>query len=130
MTLARIVGLLLALVVLIRTGRALGITSITLLALSSVPALAISLGTQQLIHDIADGFSLLLDGQIKPGSLYLIGTPKSGEITGQITSLGMRSLRLQKEDGSIVSIPNSLVASSVVTSLDHPKPGPGSHEHH
>lgn len=122
MTLARIAGLVIALLVLIRTGRALGITSVTLLALSSVPALAISLGTQQLIHDIADGFSLLLDGQIKPGSFYLIGTPKSGEIAGQVTSLGMRSLRLQKEDGSIVTIPNSSVASSVVTRLEQHNP--------
>lgn len=117
MTLARIAGVVAGLVVLIRTGRDLGLTSVTLLALSSVPALAISLGTQQLIHDIADGFSLLLDGQIKPGSYYLIGSPKAGEIQGRISSLGMRSLRLELEDGSIVAIPNSQVASSVVTSL-------------
>lgn len=120
MTLARIAGLVLALLVLIRTGRDVGITSVTLLALSSVPALAISLGTQQLIHDIADGFSLLLDGQIKPGLTFIIGTPKSGELQGRIVSLGMRSVRLELSDGSIVSIPNSQVASSVVTSVPSP----------
>lgn len=117
MTLARVAGLVAAISILLHTGSILGVTSVTLLAMSSVPALAISLGTQQLIHDIADGFSLLLDGQIKPGELYLIGTPKSGEIKGRISSLGMRSLRVEIEDGSIVTIPNSQVASSVVTKL-------------
>ncbi len=124
MTMARIAGLVAALVVVIHTGRELGFTSLTLLALSSVPALAISLGTQQLIHDIADGFSLFLDGQIKPGSSCVIGTPKSGEIKGQVLSLGMRSLRLELEDGSTISIPNSQVASSMVTSMNGPLQSP------
>ena len=99
----------------IQTGRNLGMTSLTLLAASSVPALAISLGTQQLIRDISDGFSILLDGQMKPGDRCTIGTSKSGEIKGRVRSLGMRSMRLQLDDGSELSIPNSQVASSVVT---------------
>lgn len=115
LTLARVAGLLAAVVVLIRTGQDLGLTSLTLLGLASVPALAISLGTQQLIRDIADGFSLLLDGQLLPGDRCTIGTSKSGAIQGEITSLGMRSLRILQEDGSIVSLPNSQVAGSVVT---------------
>ncbi|MEY2645634.1 MAG: hypothetical protein RLZZ611_2283 [Cyanobacteriota bacterium] len=115
LTVARCIGLIGAIVVAIQTGRDLGVKSLTLLALSSVPALAISLGTQQLIRDIADGFSLLLDGQIKAGDHCSIGTSKSGEIKGIIKSLGMRSVRLQQDDGSILSIPNSQVAASVVT---------------
>lgn len=114
LTLCRVLGLVAALAALINTGRDLGITSLTLLALSSVPALAISLGTQQLIRDIADGFSLVLDGQIKTGDSCTIGTKKSGEIKGKIRSLGMRSMRIQQEDGSILSIPNSQVAEAVV----------------
>lgn len=114
LTLCRVLGLVAALAALINTGRDLGITSLTLLALSSIPALAISLGTQQLIRDIADGFSLVLDGQIKAGDSCTIGTKKSGEIRGVIRSLGMRSMRIQQEDGSILSMPNSQVADSVV----------------
>lgn len=115
LTLARLVGVLGAMVVLIRTGQDLGLTSLTLLGLASVPALAISLGTQQLIRDIADGFSLLLDGQLRGGDRCTIGTSKSGVIKGRIASLGMRSMRIRQDDGSILSIPNSQVASSVVT---------------
>ena len=115
LTMARIVGITGALLAVIQTGRDLGMTSLSLLALSSVPALAISLGTQQLIHDIADGFSLLLDGQVKVGDRCTIGTSKSGELRGVITSLGMRSVRLKQDDGSILAIPNSQVASSVMT---------------
>lgn len=115
LTLARILGLTGVLLIVIQTGRDLGMTSLTLLALSSVPALAISLGTQQLIHDIADGFSLLLDGQVKTGDHCTIGTGKSGELRGVIVSLGMRSVRLKQDDGSILAIPNSQVASSVMT---------------
>ena len=112
LTIARCFGLVGTILIAIQTGRDLGLTSITLLALSSVPALAISLGTQQLIRDIADGFSLLLDGQIKPGDQCSIG--KGDEIKGTIQSLGMRSVRLQKDDGSILAMPNSEVASAVV----------------
>lgn len=112
LTIARCIGLIGAIIVSIQTGRDLGLTSVTLFALSSVPALAISLGTQQLIRDIADGFSLLLDGQIKPGDHCSIG--KGDDIKGTIQSLGMRSVRLQKDDGSILAIPNSEVASAVV----------------
>jgi MscS family membrane protein len=100
LTLCRVIGVFAAAVAVIQTGRDLGVSSMTLLALSSVPALAISLGTQQLIRDMADGFSLLLDGQIKTGDACTIGTSKSGEIKGVIRSLGMRSMRIQQADGS------------------------------
>lgn len=131
LTIARMVGLMGVVLVLVRTAQDLGLTALTLLGLASVPALAISLGTQQLIRDISDGFSLLLDGQIKLGDHCTIVTPgctvimpgagsaielqDSGEIRGVILSLGMRSVRLEQPDGSVLSLPNSVVASSVVT---------------
>ena len=115
MTIARIAGILGVCVIMINVGRDLGLTSLTLLGLASVPALAISLGTKNLIHDIADGFSILLDGELKVGDRCTIGTPKSGEIQGKVLSLGMRSIRLELEDGSELSIPNSMVGASVVT---------------
>lgn len=115
LTLVRSVGVGGALVIGVRTGQELGLTSLTLLALSSVPALAISLGTQQLIRDISDGFSLLLDGQIRTGDRCSVRVSSSSEIQGCITSLGMRSARLQQDDGSILTIPNSQLASSLIT---------------
>ena len=114
LTLARTAGIVGALAVGIQTAQALGLTSLTLLAVSSVPALAISLGTQQLIRDIADGFSLWLDGQIRTGERCTIDTSRSTRLEGLVCSLGMRSVRLQEDDGTILSIPNSLVAGSVV----------------
>ncbi|MFN6131621.1 MAG: mechanosensitive ion channel domain-containing protein [Synechococcaceae cyanobacterium] len=117
MTVARVTGLLIAAVVLIQTGRDLGLTSLTLLGLASVPALAVSLGTQELIRDIADGFSLLFDGQLQMGDRCTVATSKSGVIKGQIASLGMRSTRIRQEDGAMLSLPNSQVAGSVVTNF-------------
>jgi MscS family membrane protein len=113
LTMARTAGILGVLGLGIQTGQSLGFTSLTLLAVSSVPALAISLGTQQLIRDIADGFSLWLDGQIKPGDRCTVGLSASST-QGRIRSLGMRSVRLEEDDGTVLSIPNSQVASSVV----------------
>ena len=115
LTIARLLGVLAAMALLMQTGQDLGLTSLTLLGLASVPALAISLGTQQLIRDIADGFSLLLDGQLRPGDRCTIGTSKSGIIKGRIDSLGMRSMRILQDDGSVLALPNSQVAGSVVT---------------
>ena len=115
LTVTRVIGIALAITVLIDGARSLGLTSVTILALSSVPALAISLGTQQLIRDVSDGFSLFLDGQIKVGDKCTIGTPKSGQIDGTVLSMGMRSINLRLKNGSQLVIPNSQVAGSVVT---------------
>lgn len=115
LTVTRVIGITLAVTVFINGARSLGLTSVTILALSSVPALAISLGTQQLIRDISDGFSLFLDGQIKVGDKCTIGTPKSGQIDGTVLSMGMRSINLRLKNGSQLAIPNSQVAGSVVT---------------
>ncbi len=115
LTLIRVVGLAAAVTVFVQGARSLGLTSVTILALSSVPALAISLGTQQLIRDISDGFSLFLDGQLKVGDHCTIGTPKSGKIDGTVLSMGMRSICLRLKNGSQLSMPNSQVAGSVVT---------------
>ena len=117
LTLARLAGVLASLAVLIQTAQDLGLTSLTLLGLASVPALAISLGTQQLIRDIADGFSLLFDGQLQAGDHCTVATSKSGVIRGQIASLGMRSTRIRQEDGAMLSLPNSQMAGSVVTNF-------------
>jgi len=115
LTIIRVIGLTAAVTVLVQGARSLGLTSITILAMSSVPALAISLGTQQLIRDISDGFSLFLDGQLKVGDQCTIGTPKSGKIDGTVVSMGMRSISLRLKNGSQLSMPNSQVAASVVT---------------
>jgi len=115
LTIIRVIGLAAAVTVLVQGARSLGLTSITILAMSSVPALAISLGTQQLIRDISDGFSLFLDGQLKVGDQCSIGTSKSGQVDGTVLSMGMRSLSLRLKNGSQLSLPNSQVAESVVT---------------
>ncbi len=115
LTIIRVIGLTAAATVLVQGARSLGLTSVTILALSSVPALAISLGTQQLIRDISDGFSLFLDGQLKVGDQCTIGTPKSGKIDGRVLSMGMRSISLRLKNGSQLTMPNSQVAGSVVT---------------
>ncbi len=115
LTIIRMIGLAAAVTVLVQGARSLGLTSVTILALSSVPALAISLGTQQLIRDISDGFSLFLDGQLKVGDQCTIGTPKSGKVDGTVMSMGMRSISLRLKNGSHISMPNSQVAGSVVT---------------
>jgi len=114
LTVTRVIGITLAITVFIDGARSLGLKSVTILALSSVPALAISLGTQQLIRDISDGFSLFLDGQLKVGDKCTIGTARSGEIRGKVLTMGMRSINLSLKDGSLLAIPNSQVAGSVV----------------
>ena len=115
LTITRVVGIILAVTIFIQAARSLGLTSVTILALSSVPALAISLGTQQLIRDISDGFSLFLDGQLKVGDCCTIGSSKSGQIDGIVVTMGMRSIVLRLKNGSELTIPNSQVAASVVT---------------
>ncbi|MFM8524065.1 MAG: mechanosensitive ion channel family protein [Cyanobacteriota bacterium] len=112
---ARVIGLVAGVLVLIQAGHSLGLTSLTILALSSVPALAISLGTQQIIREIIEGFSLFLDGQLKVGDRCTMHFSKGPHLAGTVEAMGMRSIGLRLSDGSMVSIPNSQVASAVVS---------------
>ncbi len=99
-------GLLILLVVLggIAVLANIGVDVTPLIAGAGVFGLALSFGSQQLVQDVITGFFILAEDTIAVGD-----TISTGDRTGVVESLSLRSMRLRDSDGALHSIPFSTV---------------------
>lgn len=82
-----------------------------LFALGGGAAVAIGLSLKDLTASLVAGLTLLFD---RP---FLVGDRvKFGDVYGEIKSIGLRSVKLQTLDDSLVTIPNSRFVSDIVSS--------------
>ena len=98
----------------------LGLSPTLVLALSTVPGLAIGLGASKLLSNLFAGLSLQTDRPLRVGEFCEIG----GD-TGFITKIGLRSVELQTVTG-MVTIPNSVAEETVVSNFSRNKTNAGS----
>ena len=98
----------------------LGLSPTLVLALSTVPGLAIGLGASKLLSNLFAGLSLQTDRPLRVGEFCEIG----GD-TGFITKIGLRSVELQTVTG-MVTIPNSVAEETVVNNFSRNKTNAGS----
>ena len=98
----------------------LGLSPTLVLALSTVPGLAIGLGASKLLSNLFAGLSLQTDRPLRVGEFCEIG----GD-TGFITKIGLRSVELQTVTG-MVTIPNSVAEETVVNNFSRNKSNAGS----
>ena len=98
----------------------LGLSPTLVLALSTVPGLAIGLGASKLLSNLFAGLSLQTDRPLRVGEFCEIG----GDI-GFITKIGLRSVELQTVTG-MVTIPNSVAEETVVNNFSRNKTNAGS----
>ena len=98
----------------------LGLSPTLVLALSTVPGLAIGLGASKLLSNLFAGLSLQTDRPLRVGEFCEIG----GD-TGFITKIGLRSVELQTVTG-MVTIPNSVAEETVVNNFSRNKANAGS----
>ncbi|UCG39036.1 MAG: mechanosensitive ion channel [bacterium] len=82
----------------------------TVLAVSASAGLAVGLGAQDLIRNIIAGVLILMERPFRVGDMIQV----SGEY-GEVTAIGLRSIRIQTFDDSSVTIPNAVVASQTVS---------------
>jgi small-conductance mechanosensitive channel len=82
----------------------------TLAGLVAGAAIGLGLAAQDLLRDLVGGVTLLLDHPFGVGDRVRIG-----EHYGEVTSMGMRSVRLRTPDDSQVTVPNSVVVRSPVS---------------
>ncbi len=80
----------------------LGINMGPLLASAGIAGLAIGFGAQTLVHDVINGFFILVEDQYHLGDVVRI----SG-VAGTVESMTLRRTVLRGEDGTLHSIPNS-----------------------
>lgn len=81
----------------------------TVLAISASAGLAVGLGAQDLIKNILSGTLILFDRPFRVGDMI-----HAGDHYGEVTDIGLRSVKIRTFDDSSVTLPNSLVLSQAI----------------
>lgn len=116
MPVGRVLGGLVALVLIYRLLLVLGLPPGTLLAFSAVPGLAIGLGASKLLGNLFAGLSIQTDRPVRVGEFCRIG-----DTMGFVSRIGLRSLELQTLD-SRVTIPNAIADELTVVNFSRRSP--------
>lgn len=116
MPVCRVVGGLVAVVMIYRLLVVLGLPSTTVLAFSAVPGLAIGLGASKLLGNLFGGLSIQTDRPVRVGEFCRIG-----DNLGFVSKIGMRSLELQTLE-SRVTIPNAIVDEQTIVNFSRRQP--------
>ena len=80
----------------------LGINMGPLLASAGVAGLAIGFGAQALVHDVINGFFILMENQYDVGAVVRIGG-----VAGTVESMTLRRTTLRDDTGAVHIVPNS-----------------------
>jgi MscS family membrane protein len=92
--------------------RKLGVNLTPALAGLGVGGIAVALAAQKTLENVIAGASLIFDGAVNEGDFL-----KVGETLGEVEKVGLRSTRLRTLDRTVVSVPNSQIASMSVETL-------------
>ncbi len=84
----------------------LGIRVEPLLASAGIAGLAVGFGAQTLVHDVLNGFFILVENWFDIGDVIKIGT-----FQGSVEMLTLRRTVLRDADGSVHTIPNSTITA-------------------
>jgi MscS family membrane protein len=117
MPICRVLGGIVAVVMIYRLLVVLGLPATTVLAFSAVPGLAIGLGASKLLGNLFGGLSIQTDRPVRVGEFCRIG-----ENLGFVSKIGMRSLELQTLE-SRVTIPNAIVDEQTIVNFSRRQPG-------
>lgn len=95
----------------------LGISITPLLASLGVGSVAIALAAQETLSNLFSGIYILLDKPFRIGDCIRV----DGGIEGFVTKIGWRSTHIRLYANNVAVIPNSKIASSIVTNFDFPE---------
>lgn len=84
----------------------LGIHVEPLLASAGIAGLAVGFGAQTLVHDVMNGFFILVENWFDIGDVVKIGA-----FQGTVEAMTLRRTVLRDADGSVHTIPNSAIAA-------------------
>ena len=116
----RILSGVIAIAVIYKLLLQLGLSPSLVLALSTVPGLAIGLGASKLLSNLFAGLSLQTDRPLRVGEFCEIGDKQ-----GFLTKIGLRSVEIETVTGK-VTIPNAVAEDCIVNNLSRNQPAPGS----
>lgn len=108
----RVVSFLSAAGVIIYGLSAAGVPVYGIIAGFGVGGLAFALAAKPTMENILAGVILFLDGSIKVGDKI-----ESGDLSGIVEDIGMRSTRIRSADGGLISVTNSELADKVIKNV-------------
>lgn len=82
----------------------LGLPTASAVAILSVLALAISLGSRRLVEDLVNGFLILAEDQFAIGDVIDLGN-----VSGLVENLNLRITQLRNSSGQLITIPNNRI---------------------
>lgn len=83
---------------------AIGVNLAPVLATAGVTGLAISLGSQQIVRDVLNGFFILVEDQFTVGDEVTIDG-----VQGVVETMGMRITRIRDAQGRLITLANSSI---------------------
>jgi MscS family membrane protein len=89
-----------------------GVNPTAALAGLGVGGIAVALAAQKTLENVIGGISLIADQVVRMGD-----TLKLGDILGTVEDVGLRSTRIRTLDRTLVSVPNSQIASMSLETL-------------
>jgi MscS family membrane protein len=110
--LRRCFDVLVIFVALIATLRLFDIDPTPALAGLGVGGIAVALAAQKTLENVIAGASLIFDEAVKVGDFL-----RMGETIGTVEYIGLRSTRIRTLDRTLVSVPNSQIASITLETL-------------
>ena len=100
----------------IRLGARLGLPTYSLVTGLGVGGLAVALAGREALSNLIGTIAILLDRPFKLGDFVVLGEGDSGTVT----EIGLRSTRIKRLDGILVSIPNANVANMKIINESAP----------
>jgi small conductance mechanosensitive channel len=82
----------------------LGINMGPLLASAGIAGVAIGFGAQTLVHDVINGFFILMENQYEVGDVVRVGG-----ITGTVERMTFRATLLRDDQGALTTVPNNKI---------------------
>lgn len=81
-----------------------------------IGGLAIALAAQETLSNAFGSFTILTDQPFKVGDWVVVG-----DVEGEIKEIGIRSTKIKTLDRSVVSVPNTTMASSIIENYSRKK---------
>ncbi len=109
---ARMVGLIIAIILLVEGADKLGLPSYSVVAGLSVGGLALAFAARETMANLLGSMVILMEKPFRSGHWI-----KVGDAEGVVEYIGFRSTRVRTSGDSVVSIPNGTLVNSVVDNL-------------